>query len=258
MVLQIDDDGRVRTLRMARPDALNAMDNQLFGAIRDALAAAEDDDGVAVVVLTGEGRAFSAGQDLNEMLASRDPNAEPHRFPSMLERVASFRKPLIGSVNGLGVGIGMTILAHCDLVLMATTARLRTPFPQLGLAPEAGSSSTFARRVGWQHAAWILLSGRWFTAQECLDMGFVWRVCEPDRLEAETMAVARELAANPIPSLVATKELMLAAGHQEQALAAHRREVAAYTTLIGAPANREAVAAFKDKREPDFTAIAGL
>ncbi|MEZ5233476.1 MAG: enoyl-CoA hydratase/isomerase family protein [Acidimicrobiia bacterium] len=258
MVLLIDDDQRVRTVRINRPAALNAMDNATFAAIRDALAAAEQDPAVAVVVLTGTGRAFCAGQDLTEMLATRGEDAEPHQFPSMIEMVTSFRKPLIAAVNGLGVGIGMTILAHCDLVLMASTARLRTPFPQLGLAPEAGSSWTFASRVGWQHAASILLSGRWFDAEECLRMGFVWKVCEPDELERETMAVAREWAANPIPSLIATKELMLAAGRREEAIAAHRRELLAYDDLIGAPANREAVAAFLDKREPDFSSIPGL
>lgn len=258
MVLQTNDDGRVRVLRINRPDALNAMNNEVFGAIRDALVAAEADDGVAVVVLSGTGRAFSAGQDLTEMLATRDPGSDPHQFPSMLETITSFRKPLLAAVNGLGVGIGMTVLAHCDLVLMSATARLRTPFPQLGVAPEAGSSFTFASRVGWQHAAHILLSGRWFSAQECLEMGFVWRVCAPEDLDRETMAVAQELAANPIPSLIATKELMLASGRRDQAMAAHRREVDAYTILIGAPANREAVAAFLEKREPDFTSIPGL
>ena len=257
-VLHSDDHGRVRVLRIDRPDALNAMNNAVFAAIRDALRDAEADNGVAVVVLTGNGRAFSAGQDLTEMLATRDADAEPHQFPSMLEAVTGFRKPLVAAVNGLGIGIGMTILAHCDLVLMSATARLRTPFPQLGLAPEAGSSYTFASRVGWQHAAYILLSGRWFDAQECLDMGFAWRVCSPEALEADTLAVAQELAANPIPSLIATKELMLAAGRRHDALAAHAREVDAYTTLIGAPANREAVAAFLDKREPDFSTIPGL
>lgn len=258
MVLEIDDHGRIRIIRINRPDALNAMDNRVFAGIRDALVAAEADDSVAVVVLTGNGRAFCSGQDLGEMLATRDPDAEPHQFPSMLEAVTSFRKPLLAAVNGLGVGIGMTILAHCDLVLMASTAKLRTPFPQLGLAPEAGSSYTFASRVGWQHAAYILLSGRWFSAQECLDMGYAWRVCEPDDLETETLAVARELAVQPIPSLVATKDLMLASGRRDQAIAAHRRELDVYTELIGAPANAEAVAAFVDKREPDFGSIPGL
>lgn len=258
MVLTSEDNGRVRTLRIDRPDALNAMNNAVFAAIRDALVAAATDDRVAVVVLTGRGRAFCAGQDLTEMLSSHDPDAEAHQFPSMLEALATFPKPFIVSVNGLGVGIGMTILGHADLALMADTARLRTPFPQLGVAPEAASSYTFAARMGWQQAAYVLLSGRWFSAQECLDMGLVWRVVPADQLEAETQAVAQELAANPIPSLVATKRLMLEAGHTAQALAAHGREVAAFGTLIGAPANREAVAAFLDKREPDFTSIPGL
>ncbi len=234
------------------------MNNQVFSAIRDGLASAETDDQVAVVILTGSGKAFSAGQDLSEMLTTTEPDGEPHQFPSMLETVAGFTKPLIGAVNGLGVGIGMTILAHCDLVLMASTARLRTPFPQLGVAPEAGSSYTFASRVGWQDAAYILMSGRWFTAQECLDMGFVWRLCEPDALDVETMAVAEELAANPIPSLVATKRLMLESGRRDQAVAAHEREMAAFVELIGAPANQEAVAAFLEKRQPDFSSIPGL
>lgn len=258
MVVDIENRGRVRTLRINRPDALNAMDNAVFAAIRDGLHAAADDDGVAVVVVTGTGRAFSAGQDLTEMLASYGPDRGPYHFPSMLEALAQFPKPLIAGVNGLGVGIGMTILGHCDLAVMADGARLRTPFPQLGVAPEAASSYTFAARIGWQQAAYVLLSGRWFSAQECLDMGLVWKVCPADRLEDEVQAVAQELAAHPIPSLVATKRLMLGAGHTAQALAAHAREVEAFAGLVGAPANREAVAAFLDKREPDFTSIPGL
>ncbi len=95
MVLLIEDDQRVRTLRINRPDALNAMNNATFSAIRDALAEAQDDERIAVVVLTGTGRAFCAGQDLTEMLATRGPDAEPHQFPSMLEMVTGFRKPLI-------------------------------------------------------------------------------------------------------------------------------------------------------------------
>ncbi len=256
MVLTTSDDGRVRTLTINRPDALNSMNNDVFTAIREALDAAIDDDGVAVVVLTGEGRAFSAGQDLNEML-NVEAGVE-HQFPAMLHRLTTFPKPLIAAVNGLGVGIGMTCLAHCDLVLMASDARLRTPFPQLGLAPEAGSSWTFASVMGWQDAAHVLLTGRWFSAEECKEKGLVWKVCEPEDLMAETMSVAAEMAANPIPSLVATKQLMLDAGRTEAALAAHKRELVAYGPLMGGPANREAVAAFIDKREPDFTNIPGL
>ena len=258
-MIDVKKEHRVMTLTLNRPDALNAMNNAAYAGIRDGLLDAESDSSIAVVVITGAGRAFCAGQDLGEMKARNSAeNTEPSQFPSMLKTVTHFRKPLIAAVNGLGVGIGMTFLAHCDLVLMASSARLRTPFPQLGLAPEAGSSYTFARTMGWQNAAYTLMSGRWFDAQECLDMGLVWRVCEPDQLMDETYEVARELAANPIPSLVATKELMLASGRSMEAMAAHERENTAYASLLGAPANEEAVKAFLDKREADFEKIPGL
>ena len=250
---------RVMTLTLNRPDALNAANNATYAGIRDGLKDAESDSAIAVVVITGAGRAFCAGQDLSEMNVSNSGGkTEPPQFPSMIETLAHFRKPLIAAVNGLGVGIGMTILSHCDLVLMASNARLRTPFPQLGLAPEAGSSYTFAQVMGWQNAAYTLMSGRWFDAQECIRMGLVWRLYDPGELMKETYIVAGELAANPIPSLVATKELMLAAGRAAQTMAAHERENAAYDTLLGAPANAEAVKAFLEKREPAFDAMPGL
>ncbi|MEL7156082.1 MAG: enoyl-CoA hydratase/isomerase family protein, partial [Actinomycetota bacterium] len=208
MVLTTNDTGRVRTLTIDRPEQLNAMNNAVFAGIRDALDAAVDDDGVAVVVITGRGRAFSAGQDMTEMLASDGANSDgansdgangdgvsgngeaaEHQFPSMLERLTTFPKPIVAAVNGLGVGIGMTFLAHCDLVLMADDARVRTPFPQLGLAPEAGSSWTFASVMGWQNAAHVLLTGRWCSAQECHDMGLAWKVCPPEELQDQAMAV---------------------------------------------------------------------
>ncbi|MEZ5266026.1 MAG: enoyl-CoA hydratase/isomerase family protein [Acidimicrobiales bacterium] len=215
MVLLIDDDQRVRTVRINRPAALNAMDNATFAAIRDALAAAEQDPAVAVVVLTGTGRAFCAGQDLTEMLATRGEDAEPHQFPSMIEMVTSFRKPLIAAVNGLGVGIGMTILAHCDLVLMASTARLRTPFPQLGLAPEAAPAGPSPVESAGS-AASILLSGRWFDAEECLRMGFVWKVCRTRRARARDHGGGPGVG-GPAPSVVDRHpELMLAAGRRRR------------------------------------------
>ena len=257
-VIVTEDLGRVRVITINRPQALNSMNNAVFAGIRDALAEAEVDSGVAVAVITGEGRAFSAGQDLQEMQDGLSGDGGDHQFPAMLKQLTEFKKPLIAAVNGLGVGIGMTFLAHCDLVLMSTAARLRTPFPQLGLAPEAGSSYTFATRMGWQNAAYVLMSGRWFSAKECLELVHGWKVCEPESLMSEAIAVAGELAANPIPSLVATKELLMGAGRPEEAWAAHKRENGAYATLMGAPANTEAVAAFVEKRDPDFSSIPGI
>ncbi|MCP5026704.1 MAG: enoyl-CoA hydratase/isomerase family protein [Actinomycetia bacterium] len=253
-----EDHGRVRLITINRPDNLNAMNNDVYAGIGDALAGAAESDTTAVTVITGAGRAFSAGQDLAEMQDANAGSGVENQFPFMLHELTEFKKPLLAAVNGLGVGIGMTFLAHCDLVFMARTARLRTPFPQLGLAPEAGSSYTFVQRLGWQDAAYTLMSGRWFGADECQAMGLVWRITEPESLLAETLSVAEELAANPIPSLVETKQLLLASGHAEGAGNAHRRELKAFARLQGASANNEALAAFLDKRDPDFTSIPGL
>ena len=250
--------GRVFIIRINRPDALNAMNSDVFCGLADALTEASSANDVAVALITGNGRAFCAGLDLAETNKGFDDDSPPSTFPLLLDALTHFRKPLIAAVNGLGVGIGMTMLAHCDLVFMSNTAKLRTPFPQLGLAPEAGSSSTFTERLGWQNAAYTLMSGRWFSAEECLAMGLVWRICTAEELLEESLTVADELAANPIPSLIATKELLLASGRAENAWAAHKREVRSYRDLMGAPANREAISAFTEKREANFTNIEGL
>ena len=254
----IEDLGRVRVIKMNRPDALNAMNPWMFMGIRDALSQAQDDEGVAVAVITGEGRAFCAGLDLADS-NSPDPDApKENQFPSMLKALTTFRKPLVAAVNGLGVGVGMTMLSHCDLVLMAESTKMRTPFPQLGLAPEAGSSFSFAERMGWQNAAYVLMSGRWFSAKECVEMGLAWRVEADEEVLAKSIEVAQELANNPIPSLIATKELMMNSGRSDASWAAHSRENHAYADLMGGPANREAFQAFSEKREPDFSKISGI
>lgn len=257
MELTIEDVGRVRTLILNRPEFMNAFNNALYKAVHDSLKQAEQDAGVAVVLLTGAGRAFSAGQDLTEMQRMVDGGGDTYQFPGFLAQLTAFRKPLIAAVNGVGVGIGMTMLAHCDLVLMSSTARLRTPFPQLGLAPEAGSSGLFPLRMGWQNAAHTLLSGKWLSAQDAHEAGYVWKICEPEQLIEQALAVATDIAANPIPSLIATKELMLAGGRLAVAKESHARELEAYKDLVGAPANREAIAAFFERREPDFSKVPG-
>ncbi len=248
-----EDRGRVRVIRLNRPEALNAMNQAVFRGLADNLEAARTDERIAVAVITGTGRAFCAGLDLTEV-----GQTEENHFPALRNALAEFDKPLLAAVNGVGAGIGLTMLAYCEFVFMAENARLRTPFPQLGLAPEAGSSFTLAQRIGWQNAAYILMSGRFFTAAECKEMGLAWQVTEPEAVLQETLAVAEELAMNPIPSLIATKRLMLDSGFREGAQQAHDREQEAYAYLMGAPANAEAFAAFREKREPDFRNIPGL
>jgi enoyl-CoA hydratase/carnithine racemase len=255
MSLQIDDLNRVRTITLDRPEALNAFNEALYDATAEALLDAAADPAVAVVLLTGNGRAFSAGTDLLEMherATNPDFVAGKHGFLGLLDALVAFPKPLVCAVNGVGLGIGMTILGYADLAFMSTAARLRCPFTSLGVAPEAASSYLFPQLLGRQQAAWVLLSAEWVSAQEALEMGLVWRVCEPDDLLPEARRHAEVLAARPISSLVAVKQTMTAPLH-DQIRAARDRENAAFAELMGGPANLEALTAFAEGRSPDFT-----
>ncbi|MFQ5698070.1 MAG: enoyl-CoA hydratase/isomerase family protein [Myxococcota bacterium] len=253
--LRVEDRDRVRLLRLDRPEALNAFNDDLYDAVRDALREAACDPQIAVALVTGAGRAFSAGQDLTEMGHPRPhDDGRPHGFGPFIESVEAFPKPLVAAVNGLGVGIGLTLLLHCDLVLIDERARLRAPFTSLGVTAEAGSTQLLPDRVGWQTAARWLYTAAWIDASEVLESGLACRVCPPGSVLDEARAVATEIAQMPIESLVATKELLLAA-RLDAIRAARARENAAFARLVGGPANREALAAFREHRSPDFTRL---
>ena len=250
MSLLIADENRVRTLTLNRPDTLNAFNEALYDATAEALNAAAEDAGVAVVVITGAGRAFSAGQDLTEMQARiTDPSFVPgkHGFPGLIEALAGFPKPLICAVNGVGLGIGTTILGYADLAFMSSTARLKCPFTSLGVAPEAASSYLLPQLIGRQNAAWLLMSSEWVDAAEALRMGLAWKVCAPEDLMPEVRRHAEILASKPIPSLVAVKQTMTEPGRADVA-AATARENAFFAELMGAQANAEALAEFNRGR----------
>ena len=257
MSLQVSDEHRVRTLTLDRPEALNAFDEALYDATADALLAAAADPAVAVVLLTGNGRAFSAGTDLLEMherLTNPDFVAGRHGFTGLVDTLVAFPKPLICAVNGLGLGLGATILGFADLAFMSTKARLKCPFTSLGVAPEAASSYLLPLLVGRQNAAWVLQSSEWISAEQALAMGLVWRLCPPEELLATARHHAEVLAAKPISSLVAVKRTMTAPLRAGIA-SARERENAAFAELMGGPANLEALTAFAEGREPDFTAL---
>ncbi|ORB62081.1 enoyl-CoA hydratase/isomerase family protein [Mycolicibacterium tusciae] len=246
MILEIADDQRVRTLTLNRPDVLNAFNDELYFATATALNEAAADPEVAVVLLTGAGRAFSAGNDLNEMqrrITDPEFNEKGSHFSTMIQALADFPKPLIIAVNGVGVGIGATILGYADLAFMSSTARLKTPFTSLGVAPEAASSYLLPRLMGRQNAAWLLLSSEWVGAEEARAMGLVWKVCEPDDLLPEARRHAEILAARPISSLMAVKQTIIAPT-REGIAAATERENGHFSVLMGAAANAAALADF--------------
>ncbi|MFM8303420.1 MAG: enoyl-CoA hydratase/isomerase family protein, partial [Actinomycetota bacterium] len=175
-------------------------------------------------------------------------------FPGMVDVLGAFPKPLVCAVNGLALGIGATILGFADLALMSTEARVRCPFTDLAVAPEAASSYTFPLLLGRQRATWVLMSSEWFSGAECVEMGMAWKLCEPAALLPEAMAAATLLARKSIASLVESKRVIVAA--QRDAIAAAReRENAAFATLLGAPASMEAFAALGARRPPDFVSV---
>lgn len=256
-LVRVVDDARVRTVTLDRADALNAFNEALYDAVTDTLLSSAEDPGVAVVLLTGNGRAFCAGTDLLEMAArTTDPDFKEgvHGFTGLIDALIAFPKPLIIAVNGLGLGIGTTILGFADLAFMSATARLKCPFTSLGVAPEAASSFTFPALVGRQNATWVLMSSEWIEAEEAHSIGLVWKVTEPEALVPEAYGYASLLAARPISSLVHTKAAIVAP-FREQIEAARGRESASFAELMGGPANAEALAAFAEKRPADFTRL---
>lgn len=251
----VEDRGRVRVLTLNRPKQLNAFNDAQYDALTRALREAAEHPRVTVVVITGSGRAFSAGQDLAEL--AQPPHytdGQRHGFQPFMDVLQNFPKPIIASVNGMGIGIGITMLLHCDLVLMAQSARLRAPFVSLGIATEAGSSYLFPARIGWANTAHLIFAGDWISAEDALRIGIAWKVVPDDQLAAETTALADKIAAQPITSLIANKKLLL--GAQIDAVRRARDlETQIIGGLAGGPANKEAVAAFLEKRAPDFSHI---
>ncbi len=253
-MLRTEDHGRVRLLTLDRPQALNAFDNALYRATFAALREAGDDHDVACVVITGAGRAFSAGQDLGEMGEIDPDSSESHGFPELFDALSTFTKPLIAAVNGLGIGIGMTMLLHADLVIMADSARLRAPFTALGVVPEAASSLLLEAAIGRQAAAWTLYTSSWVSATEAQRWGLAWKVVPAEIVVDEAVAIGSEIATMATDSLVETKRLVLAA-RADAVAETNRREQRVFQRMIGGPANAEAISAFLEKREPDFSGL---
>ncbi len=243
-LLEITDGDGVRLLTWNRPDALNALNDELWDATRDALVDARDDGELRCVVLTGTGRAFTAGQDLAEMMAPPDHGDDQlHGYRGLIPVLETFDKPLLAAVNGLGLGIGATLLPYCDIVWIADTARLKVPFVTLGVTTEAAGSLLLPQRMGWQAAARFIFTADWMSAHEAVECGLAWKVAAPEAVLAEAMTVARQIGALPVDALQTTKRLMVAA-RLDAVRAARAREDAEFVRMVGSEANRAALAEF--------------
>jgi enoyl-CoA hydratase/carnithine racemase len=234
----------VRVIAFDRPERRNAFDTAMYLQVTEALVAADGDERIGALVLTGQGTAFTSGQDLGEMAAIATGTAVEgagRGFMGLLDALTTLSVPLLAAVNGVAVGLGFTVLAHCDLVLVDVTARLRVPFAELGVPAEAASSVLFPARMGWQQAARLLLTSDWISATEAVELGLALRVCDEGSTVAQTVALAARIAAHPRAATRAITSLMRA-GQRDQIMAANRREQAAFATLLGGAAQAGALA----------------
>ena len=246
----VERDGGVAVVTWNRPRQRNAFNQRMWTEGRDTLRELLDDGEVRAVIVTGAGDAFSAGQDLGEMTSA--PAEGEHGFPGFMEVLIGFDKPLIAAVNGVGVGIGLTMLLHCDIVYVSERARLRVPFVPLGVVPEAASSYLLPAVVGWQRAAEVLFTADWIDAERAVELGIASRAYLAAELLPAARAIAARIATGPLGAIRHTKRLLLAT-RAEQVRAARAREDTAFAERIGTPENLEAVAAFFAKRPPKFS-----
>lgn len=251
--VRVHAEAGVMTLTLNRPERKNSLTSDMYAALAEALARAREDAAVRVVLLQGHETVFSAGNDIDDFL-HRPPSGDDSPVFRFLHGIATFPKPMIASVCGPAVGIGTTLLFHCDLVYAGDNAAFSMPFVNLGLCPEAASSLLVPRMLGYHRAAEALLLGEPFMAEAALEVGLVNRVLPPTEVNAYAQAQARKLAAKPLASLVETKRLMKQ-GDEAAVLRQMQEEGATFKQMLTAPAAREAFTAFMEKRRPDFSKL---
>lgn len=241
---------RVFTIRLNRPEKKNALTQAMYLAMTDALRQAEASAVVRVILLTGTGDSFTSGNDLVDF-ANAQPG-EPSVAVQFLQVLFGAQKPVIAAVNGVAVGIGTTMLLHCDLVYAASGARFQLPFVNLGLCPEAGSSMILPAQMGHHRAAELLLMGEAFGAITAREWGIVNEVYPDGELALAAMTVAHKLAEKPPTALRTTKSL-LKRGQANAIAETMSREGQQFAALLQGPEAREAMTAFMQRRKPDFS-----
>jgi enoyl-CoA hydratase/carnithine racemase len=252
--IKIEQKDHVLTLTFARPDKKNALTNAMYGALADAILDAETNPAVRAIELRGEGDMYTAGNDIAEFATMATGQFRGERHVSrFIDAIARATKPMVAAVQGRAVGIGTTMLLHCDFVVLAENALLSTPFVGLALVPEAASSLLLPARIGYARAYEMFALGEILDAKTALALGVANRVVPLERLHAEAASVAARLAKQPAGSLAATKRLMRNA---ETLVAQMGAESRIFTERLTTSEAREAFAAFAEKRPADFMKLA--
>lgn len=244
-------DGGVQVLRIVRPEKKNALTGAMYGALADAIEAGDADDAIAAHVITGSNGVFTAGNDIGDFLATArgtgNLGKDVLRFIRLLPVI---KKPLIAAVDGNAIGIGTTMLFHCDLVYAAPDATFATPFLDLGVVPEAASSLLMPRRMGYTRAFAMLVLGDPLSADDAVAAGFVNQIVPAADIEAAALDAAKRLAKKPPEALAIARRLMR--GDPAEILSRMDEEVAAFRERLCSPEAIEAFTAFFEKRPPNF------
>ncbi len=250
--IRIDAQDGILHLTMNRPEKKNALTQEMYGAMADAMTAAEDDLSVRAILFSGAQGNFTSGNDLRDFQANppRGPDAPVFRFITGLARSTV---PMIAAVDGFAIGVGATMLLHCDLVFAAEDAQLQMPFVNLGLVPEAGSSYLLPKLLGHARAAELLMADTPISGQRAVELGIANATCPSGASLDTAMRAAHRIAAKPPRGLRATKALLK--NDRDKVLAQLERESEEFTRRLASEEFAEAAMAFMEKREPDFSKI---
>ncbi len=243
----VTDAGGVRIVRMNRPEKKNALTAAMYATMTQALREADTSDAIRCVLIAGAPGAFCAGNDISDFLAAAMGGGHDTRATDFLRALAQGRTPLVAAVGGIAVGIGTTMLFHCDHVVAATDATLSTPFLKLALIPEAASTLLAPRRMGYARAFSLLAMGRPLSAAEAKDAGIVNTVVEAGALEAAALQAAQEIAALPPGALATARDLLR--GNTDEVIARIETEVAHFAKLLQSDEARAAFQAFMARKK---------
>jgi enoyl-CoA hydratase/carnithine racemase len=242
---------RILILTIDRPDKKNALKQSMYRTLGEQMQRADEDRAIRAVVVTGAGDVFTAGNDIVDFL-SAGGTFEESSAAFFMRSMFNLRKPALAAVNGLAIGIGTTLLLHCDLAYAGESAVFQMPFVNIGIAPEFCSTFLLPAYLGHRRASELLLLGERFDAAKALELGLVNGVVPDAKLLSHTLAIAAKLAAQPPASLRRAKQLMREA-LKDLSQQAFDREVAALTECVRAPEATEAMTAFMQKRKADFS-----
>ena len=251
MEILTSKDAGILRITINRPERKNSITAAMYQAMADAFKDARFDPAVRVVLLAGSAELFTAGNDLSDFMNNPPHGADSPVF-QFLENISTCEKPIVAAVGGAAVGVGTTMLLHCDLVYAADNTRFALPFTSLGLVPEAASSYLLPLVAGYHRAAELLLLGEPFGAAKAKETGFVTEVVPADQLLATAEKAATKLAGLPGRSVRTTKALLKGA-HAALIARQMQEEGAHFRAMLGEPAAREAFSAFFAKRRPDFS-----